>query len=509
MNQHHWLIVLAFVSLSLTSLLRFCELDGMLIWHDEVYSLSRVLGIPHQQTLETLHDGEIHAPSELLKLQTPQGDVSFDKVMGALKEHPEHGPLYYLIGWAVVDWTEKPIVALRGASAVLSLLLFPAVFWLARELGDRRYAWLALTLAAASPLYFLYAREARQYIFWLVLITAASAALLRLLRHNRGRDYLLYIGLLMLALYTHLMTGLIILAHALFVAVMYWRQRPVLAGIGQRLLLAWGVVLVSFVPWLLVIYEQKDNFQRFTGWMSRSTSLTAMVKAWEGHVTRLFVDLPGAEHFWLAGGISLLLVALYHFRRAPRPQRIFIAVLIVTQLAFVILPDLLIGGRRSLETRYLLPLLLALQLMVAWAFSSGLSGGQRAIRGATQALLILVLAGGLYSQYVITQADQWWTKSLSAENAGFARLVNASSRPLIVGSYADTSGGEILSLAHLLDDHVRVLMENPARPIEIPSGYSRLFALLPSDRLRAQLEKTYAIEPYPGSWKWFVLSPRE
>ncbi len=508
MNPIQRLILIAVVCLLATSVLRFHDLSGMVVWHDEVHSLARISGVTSAQMGETLYDGEIHSPSDLLRLQAPQGEVSFGRAMGALKEHPEHGPLYYLLGWALADWTERPITALRGASALFSLLLFPAVFWLARELGGRRFAWSAMALAAASPLFFLYAREARQYALWLVLITAASAMFIRLLRYNRSKEYLIYSGLLMLALYTQLMTGLIILAHALLLALMHYRQREVAPGIAKRLLLAWGAVLLAFTPWLGVIYEQRDNFKRFTGWMSHSVSLAEKVEAWLGHIARLFVDLPGAETFWVAGGMLMLLVGVFYFRQAPLLQRRFVALMILIHLAVVILPDLLLGGRRSLETRYLLPMLLMLQFMIAWALACGFTRKEWRYRAASQLLLIVVLGMGLLSQYVISQADSWWTKSLSRENAAFARLVNASPHPLILGSSADTSSGEILSLAHRLDGHVRLLLEDPTRPLEIPSGYTRLFALLPSDRLRTELEKHYILQLYPGSWKWFVLTPR-
>jgi len=509
MNQTQRLILVATACLLVTALLRFQALNGMLVWHDEVHSLARVSGVTQEEMGEALFDGKLHTPSDLLKLQAPQGEVGFERVMRALKEHPEHGPLYYLIGWAVAERADEPVTALRGASAMLSLLLFPAIFWLARELGDRRFAWLVLALAAVSPLYFLYAREARQYALWLVLIAAASALFIRLLRDNRKREYPVYSGLLMLSLYTQLMTGVLILAHALTLAVVHYRQRTLAPGTAKRLALSWSAAVVVFIPWLLVILEQRGNFQRFTGWMSQSVSFSAMVKAWEGHVTRLFVDFPGAENLWLAGGILALLVVVFYFRRAPRLQRNFVAIMILTHLAFVVFPDLLLGGRRSLETRYLLPVLLMLQLMVAWVFANGFASGERSLRVAAEAVLAIVLGLGLYSQYTITQADHWWTKSFSSENAAIARLVNASPKPLVVGSFADTSSGEILSLAHRLDDRVRILLESSAQPVEIPSGYSRLFALLPSDRLRAALEKTYRLQPYPGSWKWFVLTPRE
>lgn len=507
MSEKRWLILILFVCLGATSLLRFQELGRMVVWHDEVYSLSRIFGIQHQQLSDAVHDGRIHTPAELLQWQNPQPGHGWQETLHALEQHPEHSPLYYLIAWFVSDWVDQPIVALRGTSAVLGLLLLPAIFWLARELVDRRYAWLALALASTSPVYFLYAREARQYALWLALITAASAALLRLLRNRHAGTLLTYVCLLTLALYTHLMTTLVMLAHALFLLVLLYRQRTELMRVAKWIIPAWGLVLLAFVPWGLVIIEHLDAMQRFTGWMKQDTTLVKLISKWLGHLTHLQVDLPAAETVWTLLVMSVLLISLWTFRRAPRKLRLFAGSLILVSVAVVVLPDLLLGGRRSLETRYLLPLLLAVGLILAWTFREGLSSLKTGTRRSAYALLTLLLGAGLVSQSVITYSDSWWTKSFSAENADFARLVNAAESPLVIGSYNYVSSGEILSLAHRLDAHVRILMEDPSNPATIPNGYSEIFTFMPSDSIREQLEKQYRLAPFADSWKWSVGLP--
>lgn len=500
------MILLAVFALLATSTLRFRDLGHMQLSHDEVYSISRVFGIRHQQLVDAVHDGKVLTPAELLRFQNAQPGNGLKETLAALKEHPEHSPLYYLIGWAVSDWSDKPIVALRGASAILSLLLFPAVFWLARELWDRRYACTALALAAASPLFFLYAREARQYAFWLALITGASAALVRYLRHSTPASALIYIALLMLALYTHLMTALVMLAHALFVVLHFRDQRAVLIHVAKRLALAWGIVLILFVPWFAVILERRHAFANYTDWMSHATSISNMFTAWTGHIAHLFVDLPGAAPFWIPGTIAASIVTIRFFLKAPRQPRLFLGALMLTYVCSVVLPDLLLGGRRSLETRYLLPLLLALELILAWAITSGLSSIRATLQRASFAAFVLLLVSGLYSQYVISSAETWWTKSFSMEDVSLAKVINASDRPLVIGSYSTVSTGEILVLAHMLDAHVRVLMEDWQQPAQVPDGYSRLFVFMPSDELKTQLERRYKLAPFQGSWKWYVAS---
>jgi uncharacterized membrane protein len=487
--------------------LRFQNLDQMLVWHDEVYSIVRVIGIPHGDLVRSLFDGQVHNPEELLQLQRPQPDQGLTETWRALKEHPEHGPLYYLAGWTVIHWIEDPRLALRGTSVFLGLLLFPALYWLSRELFDRRTAWLAVSLAAASPLFLLYAREARQYAFWLALVVAASAALVRALRKQEVTAWGLYAALLTLACYTHLLTVQVILAHGLFLILLYFRRPDERLRIGRRATAAWAVTGIACIPWGLVILERLDAMRGYTGWMSNETSLARLIDGWMGHLNRLYWDLPGFEAWWPLGVLLLLLALLWFFRRAHRQARLLLGAIILLTLAVTVLPDLLLDGRRSLQVRYLLPLLLALQLVTAWGLARGLGSTRQTLRGATVGLLLLLLGAGFTSQLRIVDADTWWTKSFSAENAHFADLINAVERPLVVGSYHSVGSGELLSLAYRLEPKVRIWMERYQEPLDIPDDFTGLFALTPSQRIRDRFADRYRFEPFAGSWKWHVAVP--
>jgi len=205
--------------------LRLHGLEHKVVWHDEVFTLVRVLGFQHQEVLDGIYNGQVQTPAQLLRFQQRVPGRGFQDTWRALKEHPEHSPLYYVLAALATHLTESPLLAVRGTSALLSLLLFPALFWLAREWsGGCRVAWVVVALAAVSPLHLLYAQEARQYALLMVLIAAASAALLQALRRQRRRDWVLYGITLSLGLYTHLLFVQVLLAHALYLAWSAWTQ---------------------------------------------------------------------------------------------------------------------------------------------------------------------------------------------------------------------------------------------------------------------------------------------
>lgn len=85
-----------------------------------------------------------------------------DTVKSLAIEEPQVPPLYFV---AVQYWAklfgDSP-GATRSFSVWMSLLVFPGLYWLCRELfAAPEVAWIAVGLLAVSPLQVLYAQEAR------------------------------------------------------------------------------------------------------------------------------------------------------------------------------------------------------------------------------------------------------------------------------------------------------------------------------------------------------------
>ncbi len=152
-------------------------------------------------------------------MQHANPDLGIDATLNALISRPEHPPLYYLLARLWAGLFADPVVALRSLSALFGLLLLPAVYWFARELfGDPRVSWMAVLLAATSPLFLLYAQEARQYALWCLLTALSGAALLHVFAP-------VHVALLFLradvalGLYAHIMFAFATLSHAIYLAL--------------------------------------------------------------------------------------------------------------------------------------------------------------------------------------------------------------------------------------------------------------------------------------------------
>ncbi|MER3475847.1 MAG: hypothetical protein C4287_03855, partial [Leptolyngbya sp. ERB_1_2] len=75
-----------------------------------------------------------------------------DMMRSLITEEPHRVPLYTGIARGWMKWLGNGVVAMRSLSAVISLLVFPALYWLCVELFMQPFtAWIAIMLMAVSP----------------------------------------------------------------------------------------------------------------------------------------------------------------------------------------------------------------------------------------------------------------------------------------------------------------------------------------------------------------------
>jgi uncharacterized membrane protein len=489
---------------------RLVGLDHLLVWHDEVFTLVRVLGYSQSEIEQTIFSGELLNANQLLRFQTPDPKLGWRDALRAFIGHPEHAPLYYALGRLTTSLPFSPLVSLRGLSAVFGILLIPATYWLMRELfGRGLIPWVSATLVAFSPLQYLYAQEARQYALWTLLVVAASAALQRALRRDDVINWGVYGTLVTLGLYSHLLFVLLIPVHAVYGYLASQSNNAPFLPKARR----WGMVtsaaLIAFIPWLLVILVNLVDFGRHTAWMKIPIGLEQIAVSWGQHLVRMFLDLSPEK---VGGGWVLLLPivwALTHFmRRAPGPAAWMLILIALVYMATVLAPDLLFDGSRSLHVRYALPGVLALQLMVAWVIASAIEGKEARTRLMGRSAMALSVVLGAFSLVAIQYSNTWWNKQYSANNGEVARILNAGHRPLVVASDIGITSGELISLAYFLDDRARIWGAPDKKATNLPTGFGETLALTPWPLLKPYLEENYDLVTVAGTWHWFRVMPQ-
>jgi uncharacterized membrane protein len=366
-------------------------------------------------------------------------------------------------------------------------LVFPAVYWLCWELfANPRVGWWAIALISVSPIQVLYAQEARQYSLWAVTTLLVCAAFWRAIKSPKPKlgDWLLYSLTLSVNFYTSLLSSLVAIAHFVYLIWVekFNRPRVWLYFLGAGLL-----AIVSFIPWLLTLFIYSDEFQEQTGWMNIKEPFLKLYGLWELHLSSIWLDFPNQINNFIAPRIFFLLILgtvyLGYFLIKEHPkQGLFLILIILIPSLGLIVPDVISGTRRSLMTRYFLPSLLGIQVIFSYWLAVSKWSKLKLL------IISLTISLGLLSIIISNPAPTWWSKIVSYHNASVAQVINASPKALVISDDHDINIGNLISLSHLLNDRVDLLLYPKSAVLTIPQGYSEVFFYNPSPGLVSQLE---------------------
>jgi len=524
----NWVGFLIIAVLVIGIFFRFANLDGKFYWIDETYTSLRVSGYTEAEIIKQISYQKITSPSDLQKYQQINSEKSLSDTLNSLAtEDPQHPPLYYVLARHWAQWFGSSVAAMRSLAAVISLLVFPAIYWLAWELFESSaVAWMAIAIFAISPYHIIFAQEARQYSLWTVTTILSSAALLRAMRPDANQNPLalvlswaLYAGTATLGFYTHLLFVCVAAAHAIYVAVIAnWRDIKTFIAYCVAALIA----LICFIPSLVNAVENLNQIRSTTLWAEQKDFLR-LVSRWVGSVTLAFFDIglngtANATQLALLIPVAIMILplvgyALYFLcRQTPKRVWLMVLLLIATTALFLAVPDIMKGGRRSGNPRYLVPCYVGIQLAVAYLLSAKISNNLDNFKQQKlwKIVIVALLSAGIISGGVSSQANSWWNKGsgwLSAE-LQVAGTVNQASNPLII---SDANIAYIMPLSYRLEPKVKLLIEprcytscyknrkealKKPQLSKIPEGFSELFLYKPSSTLRSAIQQqNYQIDP--------------
>lgn len=474
---------------------RIVNLDQKVYWTDEALTSLRSSGHTKTEFVREVFTGTVVSPDTIQRYQRPETRHGWAGTPEALMGNAEHTPLYFLLTRFWMNWFGSSVASVRSLPVVFGLLTLPCAVWLGRELYASPVAtWIFVGLFAVTPLHVLYAQEARPYSLWTLCILASGALLLRAVRLNTPISWLLYALSLAAGLYTQLLFALVAIAHTLYIALTVpLVVKGQLGAIARSYLLAAGAAWLSFVPWLLLLFHNAERVEDATDALKSVTSFAELINRWFLGISRAYVgeDLGSANILVVA----LAVYALYFLCRTAE-KRIWLFVVLLVAVPFLALafPDLLLGGARTLRIRYLIPSYIGLQLALAYWFASQAvrvrSWGQKTCR----VWLISLLTAAIIGCTVSAQADVWWNKgnSRSSYYIPVAQLINQTKAPLVI---ADRNPSALLAFTRRLKPHVRLQITQQPSTLTVATGFSPVFLLNPSDKLRQVLqERGYRIK---------------
>jgi uncharacterized membrane protein len=523
-NRHflsqHGLTLMLVLSLALGIFFRVTHLDQQLYWHDETFTSLRISGYNAIEVNQELFDGNVVGVEALQKYQQPNpGKTIVDTIRSLAIDDSQHPPLYYVLvrQWAVMFGSS--VAAVRSLSVVFSLLTFPSMYWLCQELFAAQAKTLAqkhsanlisgmtIALLALSPYQVLYAQEAREYSLWSVMSLLSGAALLRAMRVNTLKAWGLFTGLLILGLYTQPMMILVAIAFALYLLIVerFRINRVTVLGV-----LSFALAILSFSPWLNII--AKSWSQTGANWTAIPIPLPILLKTWGLHLLRIFILTEsdfGFDHWTTYVGLPLLLLlmgtAFYHlYRQTPLRVWLFVVALTLSTFLPLGLMDLILGGQRSVSSRYIVSFYVGVPVAIAYLFAHNLVQWQRSARGVTsvsseawQGITAILLSLSLLACVFNAQTKTAWTKGINYNLPAVAQLINAAPRPLLVSNSFGINFGTAFALGRRLNPDVKLqltqdIVQNDVSKLpKVATGFGSIFLLNPSDAYRQKIERQF------------------
>lgn len=512
-----WLRFLIIVILVIGIFFRFVNLEKKVYWIDEGYTSLRISGYTESELIKEFGDGQIKEIKNLQKYQHINAEKSvFDTVKGLALEEAQLTPLYFV---AVRFWVQlfgDSIAVTRSLSAVFSVLALPCMYWLCLELFESSAtAWLAVVILAVSPFQIVYAQEARPYSLFIMIILLSSAVLLRGMRLKTNSSWAIYAATLAVGLYSHLLFGIVAIGHGIYVLIIE-KFRFNKTVIGYLLASISGLIALS--PWLVAFVKNSNNARDKTSWLFLRRPVSELIRNWILNISNQFFDVGfywNLPRSYLISTLLLILMILiivgYSFYRLVSKTEMRVWLFVVT-LTFVIvgifLPaDLIKGGIRSINTRYMIPCYLGIQVSVAYLFTNLQVTIQ--LQKLWRLALVVLISIGIASCGLFVSADNWWNKSGSLFNASITRIVNSASNPLIVTDflgYSVLNIGNLLGMSHQLNPKAKLLLMLP-KNVEIPGNFKEIFFYNISPELKPQIAKNnqYKIQTIHGENSEVIL----
>jgi uncharacterized membrane protein len=488
-----WLHFTVLTVLLIGIFFRFYHLDRKVYWIDEARTSLRMSGYTQTELVQEVFTGQVTPAATLQTYQSPTTKTWGD-TLHALKGNAEHTPLYFLLARLWTELWGYSIANIRALSVFISLFAFPCLFWLCRELfASSAVGWVAIALFAAMPLQVLYAQEARPYSLWTVEVLLSTASLLWALRTHHRWSWLIYGATVTLGLYTQLLFGEMILAHGIYVAVVedVMTKRQLNAKV-RAYLVATGVSLLALVPWMVVFFGNLDQVHEATATLNSPYQFSTLVNEWVLNFSRGFVD----RELGFLNTVGLILFGFaplyYLYRKTPRVTWLLVIATAAISFLILALPDIFLGGQRSLRIRYFIPAFLSIQLALSYFIVTQIQAGGW-YRRLGQLVLAGFLIGGIMACSVSSQAQVWWNKSIprSAYYPAVSALINQTPNPLVI---SDDDPASLLAFSYWLKPETPMQLVTRPR-VKVADGFDHVLLLNPSKRLRTFLERRYRLQP--------------
>lgn len=496
------LLIFLIGSLILGIFLRFYHLDQKVYSFDETYSSTYIYG-QHSSAYKNF-DGSVLSISQLKKYvfldQNKTLTQSIEQIIRKIYVFPPFYPILTLL-WSYLfnNWFDNGLVIQRSLVASLSVIAILAVYWLGIELFEcKTTAFVAAVILAISPFQLQYAQVIRPYSILITTTVIACGCLLKALRVKNLLWWIIYGLSIVIGLYSNVLFGFVLIAHTAYFLI-HEKFNNVRGLISFSLTL--GISTLTFLPWLWA-FINSSMLAYSVGQVSDRSSALGLIDAWLKGIQNIFLDLynpffspnlfKAIQWFFIPIILAIAIISLYQLcRYAPSKIRNFLLALAIAAGVSLMAKDLFTGSSITTRMRYLIPFVLAVELIVAYWIGSWLTASQSSRRRWGQFALSILIVCGVSSCLIISYSPSWDAFG-SPYFPKVSKIISSANRPLVLCTNLDRA----LSMSHLVDSDTNFKLIRDA--IAIPDGFDTVFVLEASTTILKKLEANYQlVKTYP------------
>ncbi len=479
---------------------RLANIENKVYWVDEVATSIRVSGYTKKDVTQDLSQLNFISIKDLQSHQKITHQKNISDTFKALIKSPEHSPLYFLLTRLWVQTFGSSIVATRSLSVIFGVLSIACIYWLCEELFKLPLvSWVAVTLFAVSPFYVAYSQEARPYSLWIVTILSSNIALLRATRFNSRQSWLLYTITLAVGFYTSLFSIFVAIGQSAYIILL---EKLRYTETLKKYLLAFSFGIISFIPWLIVIFYNWQKFQDNTTWMRVPISIPIKAVIWIYSIAIVFVESPIYKAFDLIivtriivdlSLFSLIIWAFYFLvRKAPREVKLFIFTSTIVPTSLFILIDLVFESKISTAPRYIVPCQLGILLTLAYFLANKLATTYKNKLLVWKIVLSVLVSIEIMSCIFIFNSSPKYQKTRNLNNVPIAAILNQAKAPVLIAE--NTELLDIISLSYHLEPKIRIQLL-PKTPInKLIDSCKNIFLFNPSISLQNKLARQFELK---------------
>jgi len=373
--------------------LKFYHIERKFFWLDEIAAIMHTSGISDMDYYKKVPVNEVKNISfyhDLLHLNTQ--NYTIRSQLKGLFSMPQLAPLHHalLIFWHRIVGDDY--IHYRLFNVFIFIITLPFLFLLCKTLFKSSLAgWVAISLFSVSSFFNIYTQEARYYILWAFFLILLNYLLLKGIDSKKIKWWIAYSIVGILAMYTSLLSVIMIFGHLVFV---WFFKKEIRLTYSINLI----IIFLAYLPWIISMIHYQKNIVGSTSWLMNHgktyfwipfigqalgfSHLFTYLEDNAYYFYWFFYQIPSINELVIPFIFSVIILVFIVaaivdvFKKMPKETKYFLVLTILPGMLFFYLYDIIRNSLVSYVWRYHTLVFTGILLIIAAYLSHKISKGK-------------------------------------------------------------------------------------------------------------------------------------